>query len=354
MSKLFLIMTFRRYFNAYITVTISLIFTFQNVIAQIDTNNNNNNNTSNLTTSVIQAGDSISISLALSPYVSHLGTYYVPTNQPINATAILNNNSGLNVTRLAYKWSTKDGPISSATPLNASSILLTFKKPDENNFVKAEVKDLDTNATGTSQFDVIVKSPLVVADPTGKLFLERGELLDIKLRFTGSPPFTYCYKICTPYDILPCGLCLISYDTDSNVIPIVHYLHSVGNYTLLFQIGNIMNQDEKRYAIKINDTVRTSNLPIAPIVSTILAVLILISGVALHLKFRDTSYATETANFDFFNDNEEEWEQEFSFIQRVKYLFCGEESDEHLEEESRHLLRRNSPLTNGISSNGTY
>lgn len=293
---------------------------------------------------------SIEVKIFLEPYVSVLHTTYVATNTQINISAIVKD-SAFNQSLLNYTWSTKEGTIK--TEPHDKEIKHVFTKSDEENFVNVVVFDPETNATGSANYSVIVKSPVVVLDPIGKTFLESGELLDIKLRYNGSPPFTYCYKFCSEYDFLPCDLCFPFHTTTSTEIPIVQYLHNKGNYTLLFKISNLMNVLEKNYAIKINDTVRKSNMPIAPIVSTMLAVIILMSGVALHLKFRDTSYTTETANFDFFGDHEDEdWEQEFSFIQRVKYLFCGL-SDEMDEGETRYLLQKSSPASSSSSGHGT-
>uniref|UniRef100_A0A6G1SAA5 PKD/REJ-like domain-containing protein n=1 Tax=Aceria tosichella TaxID=561515 RepID=A0A6G1SAA5_9ACAR len=264
------------------------------------------------------------------------GTNYVPANTPIQIQA--KSSSSLNSSAIIYAWSTKDGPIK-AEP-NANSVVYQFTKSDEDNFIQLRVRNPATNSSGEARLNVTVKSRVIVGDPLGKTFLEKGELLDITLVYSGSPPFTYCYKFCSIYDILPCSVCLSYVETSNTSIHIVHYLHYVGNYTLMFKIDNIMNHEERQYAIKINDTVSPrSNLPIAPIVSSILAVCIIITGVGLHMRFKDTSYTTETANFDFFHDDDdEEWEQELSLIQRIRYLFCGSEQDE--ESETSYLLSK--------------
>lgn len=280
--------------------------------------------------------DNIDVTINASPVKVVAGTNFVAAKMPIQIQAKFD--STVNDSTLEYEWSTKEGGIKENK--NASSIVYQFTKSDEDNFILLNVKDPKTNATGTAKLDVSVRSRLVVGDPVGKTFIEKGELLEISLVYSGSPPFTYCYKFCSDYDILPCTLCFPSSETTNTTIPIVHYLHYVGNYTLFFRIENIMNYEERQYVIKINDTVRPkSNLPIAPIVSSMLAVFIIITGVALHMRFKDTSYTTETANFDFFHDdNDEEWEQELSLIQRIRYLFSGSEQEE--ERETRHLLQK--------------
>ena len=289
----------------------------------------------------------IGLSIDLKPaYWSIEGTY-VSTSDLINITAKLSDQK-YNDSTTIYKWTTRDGPIA-ADPHAQAVTKYKFTRADEDNYVQVNVTYPKTNETGWAKFGVIVKSPVVVSDPIGKLFLEYGELLKVNLTYSGSPPFKYCYKFCSKYDIIPCSVCFPYFVTQDHVIPIVHYLHYVGNFTLVFDVSNILNREVKHYAIKINDTVRQSTLPLAPIVSSILAVCILTSGVALHIRFKDTSFNTETANFDFIrDDNEEEWEQELSFIQRVRYLFCSDDQDN--EEERSYLIPKSSvSFTNGRS-----
>ena len=300
-----------------------------------------------------QLSNDIRVSIEVSPIKQESNNNYVAANTPIKIEAKLSSIVS-NVSDISYEWSTKDGPIKADK--HASSLTHQFTKSNVNDFIEVKVIDGKTNSTGEAKVEIIVKSSLMVADPKGKFFLEKGELLDINLIYSGSPPFKYCYKFCSDYDFLPCNICFPYYETSNTTIPIVHYLHYVGNYTLMFKIENIMNYEERHYVIKIIDTTRPkSNLPIAPIVSTILAVCILITGVALHLKFKDTSYATETANFDFFHDDdEEEWEQELSLIQRIRYLFCGLEQEEvnetrYLFQKSPSNMTRNSDAHSNIS-----
>lgn len=188
--------------------------------------------------------------------------------------------------------------------------------------------------TQSNTTEAPTQEPVIVSDPSGKLFLEHGELLDIKLKYNGSAPFFYCYTFCTDQDWLPC-VCLTLTETSGNEIAITRYLHQLGNYYLLFKIRNSVNEVEKRYTIKITGTVRESTLPFVPIVSSVLAVIILITGVALHIHLRKT-VNTETADFDFMGQ-EEEWDEEQSLIQRVKYFMCHSDNMDDYRDERRPL-----------------
>lgn len=287
------------------------------------------------------------VTIKVEPESCFFTSCYVATGQQLNISATIDDKT-YNDNTTIFKWSNNQNTIT--TGPGKSAIKYAFDKDYDSNYIKVDVTHPKTNGTATSTQNLIVKSPVVVADPVGKFFLESGELLKVNLTYSGSPPFSYCYKFCSKYDILPCDVCLIHTETNEKIIPIVHYLHYVGNYTLLFDISNVMNRETKYYAIKINDTVRQSTLPIAPIVSSILAVCILVTGVGLHLRYRETSYNTEIANFDFVREYEEDWEEELSFIQRVKYLFCRGEQDD--EGQSEYLLNKSSTnyTQNGNSS----
>lgn len=277
----------------------------------------------------------IPVSIGIEPSIFKDGNIYVPMGTGVKFTASISD-SKYNNSTMIYKWSTKSGVIASDS--KADKIEYSFTAADDN-FIRVDVTHQDsnnkTNGTGSSQTALVVKEALVVLDPVGKLFLEHGELLHVVLKYKGSPPFYYCYKFCQDSDILPC-VCFNMYQASEKEISITHYLHEVGNYTLLFSIENVMNKEIKHYTIKINDIVRDQTLPFVPIISSILAVFILLIGVALHLHYRRTSY-TETADFNFIRtaQEEEEWEEELSFIQRVRYLFFREDDD---YSEHRHLI----------------
>lgn len=277
----------------------------------------------------------IPLILTISPYKTHFGTIYVPSNVKIKATVTIRDLITVsNKSDEEVQWSTKDGVI--PTSLNSTSIEHTFQDTSDNNFIRVEAKR--GNETGSAQVDFSVRAPVNVSDPIGKLFIEHGEMLDVKLSFRGSAPFNYCYKFCIDGNIIPCDFCFPYSETYENELNISHYLHSVGQYTLMFDISNIISRETKHYTIKINDTVRDQSLPFVPIVCSILAVFILITGAGLHLHFRKTVY-TETANFDFVRQTQEDddWEEELSFIQRVRYLFCGDFQEDDYNENSRLL-----------------
>lgn len=258
---------------------------------------------------------------------------YIATNTNLTAKAEILDDKFKNLT-IEYQWSVKEKSIVNST--NASEIVYSFSSPDEDEFLQLHVVH-NPNATGFIKKNLVIRDPVTVQDPQGKLFLERGELLDIKLNFTtGTKPINYCLKFCTNLQRNfgegdECTECKPDMETTGNQVAIVEYLRNVGNYTLVLVADNVASHVAKRYLVKITDTIRPKTIPFVPIVSSILAVIIVLSGLALHMRFKKT-LVTETADFDFirhdYNEDEDFWDdEEYTFIQRVRYLFFGIDRD---------------------------
>lgn len=298
----------------------------------------------NLSHRIIDSEDSydIFVTINITPHQVHDNKFYVKTKIELDASAILYNLIGdiISDSDLKYQWSTKYGTLLT-DPRGGSSIKLKYLTAQDDDLVKVDVyyKNYTSPIIASKTITLNSRDPVFVLEPSGKFFLEHGELLNVKLSFNGSAPFQYCHKFCLDQDYIPClDFCYPYHYTDEHQISISHYLHYVGNYTLFFDVHNVVSREIKHYRIKINDTVREQTLPFAPIVSSILAVLILLTGVALHLHFRTKTY-TETANFDFIrqDQDEEEWEDgPYSLIQRVRNLLFNE--DYEATNERRHLF----------------
>lgn len=288
---------------------------------------NYDQNLSNTTPYSDDTDGSIPVNIRIKPAHYLHGKVYISTSNNLTATAEILDEKFRNVT-LTYQWSIKDKTITTDT--NASQIVYKFDSPDEAQFLKVLVFH-PKNDTGTSQKDLVVRDPVTIAEPGGRFFLEHGDLLDIKLKFNGTRPYLYCYKICHDKAEPECGQCQPELETVSTEVPVLKYLHRIGNYTMNFVVSNVASQETKKYVIRITGSLSPQPLPIVPIVSSISAVVILLVGVAFHLKFKST-ILTETADFDFvrqvYDDREEEfWDEEQSFFQRVRYILFSTERD---------------------------
>uniref|UniRef100_A0A6G1S5E0 Transmembrane protein 130 n=1 Tax=Aceria tosichella TaxID=561515 RepID=A0A6G1S5E0_9ACAR len=281
----------------------------------------------------VTKNDTIPVNIQFKPANYLRDKNYVATNASLNAKAEISDVNFKNQT-FEYQWLVKGKDIT--LDKNANEINYTFSIADEEQFLELHVIQHPSNDTGSIKKDLVIRDPINIQDPAGKLFLERGELLNITLKFSlGTAPINYCYKFCrdvngkhNPDD---CPECKPDTKVDHNQVTIVYYVRNVGNYTLVFVADNIASHVSKGYSVKITDTMKSKTIPFVPIVSSILAVVIVLSGLALHLKFK-RSFVTETADFDFirhdYNEDEDFWDdEEYTFLQRVMYLFFKTDND---------------------------
>lgn len=267
---------------------------------------------------------SIPVNIRLKSVVYLHDKAYVPTNTSFVAIAEITDERYKNLS-MTYQWSVKNHTI--ITDNNSSQIDYKFTDADESNYLKLLVVH-KPNDTGSCQQDFVIRDPLDVQQPKGTMFLEHGDLLRVQLNFKGTGPFKYCHK-CVRDSLIQApkatnATCLPDADTSENHINISQYLR-VGNYSLVFVITNVASRVEKIYKVRVSDTVREhSNVPYIPLISSICAVLILMIGIVMHLRFKRTLH-TETADFDFsrhaYEDDYEDWmDEERSFVERVRYL----------------------------------
>lgn len=265
--------------------------------------------------------NNIPVNIRLEPAHYLHGKTYIATGAQFNATAEILDDKFKDLI-ITYQWSTRNTII--ATGTNRSRIEYKFDKADPETYLKVIVFSREKEEhSGVSEKSIIVRDPIKIAEPVDKLFIEHGELLNITLKFSGTGPFVYCYQLC----LYSCHECYPIWHLNENQYHIVKYLHNVGNYTLRFAVDNIVSHQNKSYSVRVIDTPRESTVPYMPIVCSMSAVLILLIGFALHLKFNSISVYTETADFDFtrttYNESAEEedlWDEEQSFMQRVNYL----------------------------------
>lgn len=268
----------------------------------------------------------IPVTIRLDPAHYLHGKGYIATGTNITATAEIEDSRFPN-SSLTYQWFNKNGTIPNDN--STSSITYRFDEPEEDNFLRVLVAH-KPNDTGVSQKNLIIRNPVQLINPIGKTNIEHGELIKLTFMFNGTGPFNYCHKFCYESDHEGCERCNLNISTTFNQVNITHYLHNVGNYSLLFTVDNIASQQEKRLTIRISETIKRQTIPYVPIIASISAVFILLIGVGLHMKFKRTVFM-ETADFDFTRTayyDEDDWDQEQSFFQRVRILFSSDESDQ--------------------------
>lgn len=289
----------------------------------------------------------IPVEIRLNPAPNQLhGKLYVTTGTNYTVIAEITDEHYKNLT-LTYQWSVKDKTIT--TDPNASQIFYQFKQPEDSDFIKVLVVH-STNETGMMRKDLVVYDPVAITEFKCDSVLTQGDLLNATIKFSGTRPVRYSYKICPGIHVNPDCIGFRDGGTTNDIsVTLVHYLRFVGDYTLMFGLMNTASNLDKSYHIKIVDTVRNQSIPYTPIVCSIAAVLVLAIGLIMHLKFKRTIY-TETADLDFtrnaYEDDDDwadQWESEQSFMQRVKYLLL---SDGRADQTSQSI----SSILNGSRS----
>ncbi|KOB66712.1 Uncharacterized protein OBRU01_20873 [Operophtera brumata] len=98
--------------------------------------------------------------------------------------------------------------------------------------------------------DCMLIEPISMVNITGLNWLQHGDLLDLKVMYTGSPPFDYCYlyKI-GQYNVTGNETCPVKSRTTSNVFPIIHYFSDSDQHTVVVVIENDIGKSVSRVTV---------------------------------------------------------------------------------------------------------
>lgn len=267
------------------------------------------------------ADDKIPVNIQLRTVEYFKGKVYLSTRTNVTAIAEILDDKYKNLT-LTYQWSEKNRNISA--PQNASQIVYQYDKVDEDNFLQVLVSNSNISS-GMQRKVIVVRDPINVVVPPLKLSLQVGDMLDVVLKFNGTGPFKYCVNICPLKEGVECT-CKRESETEQTELKVYNYhpVRRVGNYTLAFSIDNNASRLDKQYRVEVTDVFRKPSIPYIPIIFSISAALVILTGLVLHLKLRRI-VQTETADFDFIRQvyEEEEWDDDDevqTFSQRVWFV----------------------------------
>lgn len=87
---------------------------------------------------------------------------------------------------------------------------------------------------------------------SGSDWLQHGDLLNLNVKYTGSPPFDYCvqYKIGL-YNVTGNETCSGTTRTVANAFPLVHYFSDSDQHTVVVIIQNEIGKIASRKTINI-------------------------------------------------------------------------------------------------------
>lgn len=147
--------------------------------------------------------------------------------------------------------------------------------------------------------------PVRVSPINGTSWLKAGEILNITVSCTGSSPFKYCIWMQPGlYNVTGNEVCEEEHLIKNCSFNIHHLFTRYNEYTVVVFLSNSVSQVIKPIAVNIYEVTKHPQLSviIVPVVSSIVAVIIIIFGVALHVQSK-RSYTVEVADFDFANQS---------------------------------------------------
>lgn len=83
-------------------------------------------------------------------------------------------------------------------------------------------------------------------------WLQHGDLLNLQVKYTGTPPFDYCamYKM-GQYNVTGNETCAVKTRTLSNLFPLVHYFSDSNQHTVVVVVENEIGKAVSRATINI-------------------------------------------------------------------------------------------------------
>lgn len=200
---------------------------------------------------------------------------------------------------------------------------------------------------GIFEKQIEVKFPVTNINVTGNPFLHHGEILHLNVSCNGSSPFTYnyCWQEVQVNETSANYTCTMMATSNTCYFQIFNYFQNYGRYNISIYIRNDIVQAKKVIDVMIyNVTAKpTLSTVIVPIVCTLLALTIIVGGIAYFLQQRHR-LLVEVADFDFQGESETYPERTF-FEQIFDSLSCKSRFQSQLE-SGDVMGNENAPLLN--------
>lgn len=256
------------------------------------------------------------------------GRNFIKTHTNITFTASLANLTITQPSNLTYEWLYVQSSKNLTLPGNSSQITYAFESVDEDSFVKVVVKQIGENSTivkCSNEKLLSIRDQINIVKKEITQHIYHGDLFSATFVFNGTLPVDYSYRLChNSTHNKTCYPTVIHPEYFGYSIRTKDYYLRVGNYTINLDMNNYASDLSQTIAIKVFETLRRERVNYVPLISCILAVLILLFGVAIHFKFKK-SITTETADFDCTREvyGDEEWDEVQTFGERLRYLLFG-------------------------------
>ncbi|KAJ6624807.1 hypothetical protein Bhyg_17572, partial [Pseudolycoriella hygida] len=187
---------------------------------------------------------------------------------------------------------------STTTATSLSSVTPTIDHPYVC-FNKSSISADPKKLYGYFHRQIIVKNPISDVTISGNLWLQYGDVLELEVKYTGSPPFQYCVDVeAGSYNVTGNETCTSWVPNDDTSFPITRLFHET--YTMIIIIRNSVIQVNKGVKVNIYAATKQSQLSVivVPVVFCLAAIISVIFGVAYYMQNR-SRFAVEVADFNF-------------------------------------------------------
>lgn len=133
----------------------------------------------------------------------------------------------------------------------------------------------------------ILLDPLANVTVTGRNWLQQGDVLNLEVQCSGSPPFEYCYRTSTkPFNSTGNETCEVWHPIPTCQFRITRYFFEAKPYTILIVMRNQVTLINKEITVNIYNVKKQSQLSVivVPVAFTLVAVILVIFGVAYYVQ----------------------------------------------------------------------
>lgn len=228
----------------------------------------------------------------------------ISTGQPVNVSFLHHDPSHFfDSFDKSYSWSVNGKDVVNASTV---TVTLTLNPAAEYNvtcFVVmiSERLKMDRHVNLTSK--IMAKDPITSLTLDGKYFIPRNPGLDLTISCaSGSDPFSFCKEVMNASDV-PESNCTSYIFTDQKKCSfhVKWYFRTAGTYNLWIRVTNDVSTLYQNVKITVIDFQIQPSLTfvVIPVVSSIMAIFIIVFGIAMHVQQRRRGFTVEVADFDF-------------------------------------------------------
>jgi hypothetical protein len=148
---------------------------------------------------------------------------------------------------------------------------------------------------------VTVKAPINNVSFTGQTWLQHGDVLNLEIKCSGSGPYHYCLRFqAGEYNITGNETCAKYLNGSTCQFSIVHFFGTADTFSILVILENEVSKTINKVGINVYQAQTKSPLSviIVPITFCLVAIIIIIFGVAYYIQHR-SHFVVEVADFNF-------------------------------------------------------